>query len=357
MKTLPNRPKNHRSTGRITLNDVAQAAGVSPSTVSRALRGERAVDPDLVERVLAVSDKLGYVPDPAARALASQRSDHVTILIPLLSNTLFVDLLEAAQRTLRAAGFQTLMGVTHYNASEEEQLLREQLHHRPAGMLITGLDHSPATQKLMARSNVPCVHLMDLPDEPDLSNLTDKLEADLGPYCVGFRQTDAGEAMTQHLLALGKKRIVFAAAQLDPRVMQRLQGWRKALKANHLYDPNLEWLNPAPSSLALGGLMFEQIMKQSPAVDAIFFCNDDLAQGALLAAMRLGVSVPGQVAIAGFNDLTGSDQMWPPLTTVRTPRAQVGESAVAMLLQLIQGETPHQPQLDLGFEIIERQST
>lgn len=359
MKTVANRPRNHRSTGRITLNDVALAAGVSPSTVSRALRGERAVDPDLVAKVLAVSDKLGYVPDPAARALASQRSDHVTILIPLLSNTLFVDLLEAAQRTFRSAGYQTLMGVTHYNNSEEEQLMREQLHHRPAGILVTGLDHSDATQKLMARSNVPCVHLMDLPNDFELSkaknvNLVEQMPS---PYCVGFRQTDAGEAMTRHLISKGKNRIVFAAAQLDPRVMQRLNGWRKALKANHLYDPTLEWLNPAPSSLALGGLMFEQIIKQSPAVDAIFFCNDDLAQGALLAAMRLNIDVPNRVAIAGFNDLTGSDQMWPPLTTVRTPRAQVGEAAAQMLLQLIQGEEPVQPQVDLGFEIIERQST
>ena len=359
MKTFNSRPKHHRSTGRITLNDVAQAAGVSPSTVSRALRGERAVDPDLVQRVLAVSEKLGYVPDPAARALASQRSDHVTILIPMLTNALFVDLLEAAQRSLRAAGFQTLMGVTHYNTSEEEQLLREQLHHRPAGMLITGLDHSPSTQKLMARSKVPCVHLMDLPEElgPISSGDAERDAMPNGPYCVGFRQIDAGEAMTNHLLAKGKKRIVFAAAQLDPRVMQRLQGWRKALKAREMYDPTLEWLNPAPSSLALGGLMLEQIMKQNAAVDAIFFCNDDLAQGALLAAMRLGISVPQQVAIAGFNDLTGSDQMWPPLTTVRTPRAQVGEAAAQMLLQLIHGETPEHPQLDLGFEIVVRQST
>jgi len=359
LKTFNSRPKHHRSTGRITLNDVAQAAGVSPSTVSRALRGERAVDPDLVQRVLAVSEKLGYVPDPAARALASQRSDHVTILIPMLTNALFVDLLEAAQRSLRAAGFQTLMGVTHYNTSEEEQLLREQLHHRPAGMLITGLDHSPSTQKLMARSKVPCVHLMDLPEElgPISSGDAERDAMPNGPYCVGFRQIDAGEAMTNHLLAKGKKRIVFAAAQLDPRVMQRLQGWRKALKARQMYDRTLEWLNPAPSSLALGGLMLEQIMKQNAAVDAIFFCNDDLAQGALLAAMRLGISVPQQVAIAGFNDLTGSDQMWPPLTTVRTPRAQVGEAAAQMLLQLIHGETPEHPQLDLGFEIVVRQST
>lgn len=339
--------KSHRATGRVTLSDVARAACVSPSTVSRALRGERAVDPALIERVTAVSAMLGYVPDPAARALASQRSDHVAILIPLLSNALFVDLLDAAQTTLRAAGYQTLMGVTHYDASEEEQLLREQLLHRPAGLLVTGLDHNPATRKLMDSSQVPCVHLMDLP-------ATDHGD---GPHCVGFRQTDAGAAMTRHLLARGYRRIAFAAAQLDPRVMQRLYGWRSALQEAGLYEPTLEWLNPAPSSLALGGILFEQIMRQSPAVDAIFFCNDDLAQGALMAALRLGIAVPGQVAIAGFNDLTGSDQMLPPLTSVRTPRARIGQAAAQMLLTLMRGEEPESPQQDLGFEIVQRQST
>ncbi|PUE10021.1 LacI family DNA-binding transcriptional regulator [Limnohabitans sp. T6-20] len=347
MPTQPLPNKSHRATGRVTLSDVARAAGVSPSTVSRALRGERAVDPALIERVTAVSSMLGYVPDPAARALASQRSDHVAILIPLLSNALFVDLLDAAQTTLRAAGYQTLMGVTHYDASEEEQLLREQLLHRPAGLLVTGLDHNAATRKLMASSQVPCVHLMDLP----ASGQNDEA------YCVGFRQTDAGAAMTRHLLSKGYRRIAFAAAQLDPRVMQRLYGWRSALQEVGLYEPTLEWLNPAPSSLALGGVLFEQIMKQSPAVDAIFFCNDDLAQGALMAALRLGISVPDQVAIAGFNDLTGSDQMLPTLTSVRTPRALIGQAAANMLLSLMRGDEPEARQLDLGFEIVQRQSS
>ena len=266
---------------------------------------------------------------------------------PLLSNALFVDLLDAAQNTLRAGGYQTLMGVTHYDPSEEEQLLREQLLHRPAGLLVTGLDHNAATRKLMASSQVPCVHLMDLP----AAQLSD------APYCVGFRQTDAGAAMTRHLLAQGRKRIAFAAAQLDPRVMQRLYGWRHALQEAGVYEPTLEFLNPAPSSLALGGVLFEQIMQQRPAVDAIFFCNDDLAQGALMAALRLGVSVPSQVAIAGFNDLTGSDQMLPALTTVRTPRAQIGQAAAQMLLSLMRGEEPDSPQLDLGFDILQRQSS
>lgn len=337
-------PPRSRATGRVTLADVAQAAGVSPITVSRALRGERAVDPDLVARVQAAAQRLGYVPDPAARALASRHSTHVALLIPMLSNALFVDVLEAVQRTLRPAGYQTLIGVTHYDAAEEEQLLREQLQHRPAGLMVTGLDRSDATRALIAGSGVPCVHLMETSDAA-------------GVHSVGFSQADAGAAMTRHLLERGRRRIAFAAAQLDPRTMQRLEGWRRTMAAAGLYAPTLEWLNPAPSSLGLGGTMFEQIAGQTPPVDAVFFCNDDLAQGALLAALRLGIAVPQRVAVAGFNDLTGSDQMLPPLTTVHTPRAGIGHAAARMLLALMRGESPASRCVDLGYELVIRAST
>lgn len=333
-----------RATGRVTLADVAQLAGVSPMTVSRALRGERAVGQELVQRVQDAADKLGYMPDPAARALASRHSSHVAVLIPLLSNALFVDLLEAVQRTLRPAGYQTLIGITHYDAGEEEQLLREQLLHRPAGLLVTGLERTETTRVLIAKSGVPCVHLMEASGQP-------------GIYSVGFSQVEAGAAMTRHLLSRGRRRIAFAAAQLDPRTLQRLEGWRRELQAAGLYDPTLEWLNPAPSSLALGGQMFEQIMGQNPAVDAVFYCNDDLAQGALLAALRMGIEVPQRVAIAGFNDLTGSDQMLPALTTVRTPRSEIGVAAAQTLLALMSGQPVQTPCVDVGYELVIRGST
>ncbi|HOB93655.1 MAG TPA: LacI family DNA-binding transcriptional regulator [Aquabacterium sp.] len=341
-------PARSRATGRVTLADVARLAEVSPITVSRALRGERAVDPALVARVKAAADRLGYVPDPAARALASRHSTHVALLIPMLSNALFVDLLDGVQRTLRSAGYETLIGVTHYDAVEEEQLLREQLQHRPAGLLVTGLDRSASTRALIAGSGVPCVHLMETADQP----------AD-GPaiYSVGLSQADAAAAMTRHLLDRGHRRIAFAAAQLDARTLQRLAGWRRTMQAAGLHDAMLEWQNPAPSSLALGGAMFTQIMAQQPPVQAIFFCNDDLAQGALLAALRQGVQVPQRVAIAGFNDLTGSDQMLPPLSTVRTPRAEIGIAAARMLLGLMRGEAPPSPCVDLGYELVLREST
>lgn len=333
-----------RATGRITLADVARAAAVSPITVSRALRGERAVDPSLVHRVQTAAAKLGYAPNPAARALASGHSSHVAVLIPTLSNATFVDLLEAIQRSLRGAGYQSLIGVTHYDFGEEETLLREQLLHRPAGLMVTGLQRNEATRMLIAQSGVPCVHLMDVSNTPGL-------------YCVGCSQADGAAELTRYLLSQGRRRIAFAGAQLDPRTMQRLEGWRRTLLEARCYDTTLEWLNPATSSIAMGGRMFEQIIGQQPAIDAIFFCNDDLAQGALMAALRMGVPVPQRIAVAGFNDLTGSDQMLPTLTTVRTPRSQIGHAASAMLLALMKGETVTNRCIDLGYELVVRGST
>ena len=341
---MPLNPARSRSTGRVTLADVAGIAGVSPITVSRALRGERSVDPELAARAKAAADRLGYVPDPAARALASRHSTHVALLIPMLSNALFVDLLDGVQQTLRREGYQTLIGITHYDAGEEEQLLREQLQHRPAGLLVTGVDHSDTTHRLIASSRVPCVHLMETNNAPNV-------------YSVGFSQADAAAALTRHLLERGHRRIAFAAAQLDHRTLQRLEGWRREMRAAGQHVPTLEWLNPAPSSIALGGQMFEQIMAQTPRVDAVFFCNDDLAQGALLMALRLGIPVPQRVAVAGFNDLTGSDQMLPPLTTVRTPRAEIGAAAARMLVALMRGQEPEMSCVDVGYEVVVRQST
>jgi LacI family transcriptional regulator, gluconate utilization system Gnt-I transcriptional repressor len=337
-------PPRPRATGRVTLSDVAQLAGVSAITVSRALRGERAVAPELVAKVRTAADKLGYLPNPAARALASGQSSHVAVLIPMLSNALFVDVLEALQHTLRQGGYQALIGITHYDPSEEETLLREQLLHRPAGLIVTGLERHDTTRHLIEQSEVPCVHLMTT-EAPD------------GAYCVGFSQRDAGKAMTQHLIARGYRRIAFAAAQLDPRTLQRLDGWRLALQEAGLHDTTLEWLNPAPSSLALGARMLEQIVRQTPSVDAVFFCNDDLAQGALLAATRGGIAVPQRIAIAGFNDLTGSDQMVPTLTSMRTPRAEIGHAAAQMLVRLMRGEPVETPILHLDYALQVREST
>jgi LacI family gluconate utilization system Gnt-I transcriptional repressor len=262
----------------------------------------------------------------------------------MLSNSLFVDLLEAVHATLLPAGYQMLIGVTHYDPAEEEQLLQGYMARRPAGLLLTGFDRTDGSRRLIKSARVPCVHLMETSDTP-------------GVHSVGFSQSAAGYAMTRHLIERGYRRVMFIGAQLDPRTLQRLQGYRDALRGAGLYDPALELLDPHRSSMALGAELLECALREHESADALFFCNDDLAQGGLLAALRLRVPVPQRVAVAGFNDLAGSDQMLPPLTTVHTPRTEIGRQATAMLLQLVRGEAVAQGTIDVGCTLAVRGST
>lgn len=332
-----------RTRGGSTLQDVAALAGVSPMTASRALRGFDSVAPELAERVRAAADQLQYVPDPAARALASARSRSVVVLVPSLANTVFIDLLEAVHEVLAPAGYQVLIGNTHYARDEEEKLLRNYLAHRPSGMLITGFERNEAARRLIESSHVPCVYLMELTDAP-------------GVHCVGLSQVAAGEAVTRHLLGGGRGRVGFVAAQLDARTMQRAEGYRRAMQAAGCYDPALELLSPARSSVMLGGQLFTDYLRRHPDVEALFFCNDDLAQGALLEALRTGVKVPEQLRVAGFNDLEGSECTVPRLTTVRTPRAEIGRRAATMLVRMMRGEAVPVASVDVGFELVCRES-
>nr|WP_314487481.1 LacI family DNA-binding transcriptional regulator [uncultured Pseudomonas sp.] len=333
-----------RTTGRPTLAEVARLSGVSPITASRALRGVATVAPELAERVRAAATTLGYVANSAARALASARSHSVVVLIPSLSNQLFIDTLEAIHTVMRPRGLEVLIGNYHYDSAEEENLIRNYLAYQPCGMLLTGFDRSEASLHMLAASAIPCVHMMELGGQAE-------------DFAVGFSQFEAGRAAARHLLERGRRRLGFIAAQLDPRVMQRAEGFRQGLREAGLSAPELELLVPEPSSIALGGALFSRMLARAGDVDGLFFCNDDLAQGAILQALREGVAVPQRVAMVGFNDLPASAHMVPRLTSIRTPRAAVGRAAAQALLALLDGKAVTTPQQDLGFELMVREST
>lgn len=332
-----------RSTGRPTLNEVARLAAVSPITASRALRGISTVAPALVEKVRAAAQALGYVANPAARALASSCSQTVVVLVPSLSNQLFIETLEAIQDVLNPRGLDVVIGNYHYSPEEEEKLLRNHLVNRPRGLLLTGFDRTPASRQLLEASGLPCVHMMEL-------------DAERGAYCVGFSQEQAGAAAARHLLGCGRTRLAYVAAQLDPRVLQRGKGFSEVLRQAGVFDEALQVSSPLPSSIGLGGELFSGLMRRHPDVDGVFFCNDDLAQGAALEALRLGIAIPGRVSLVGFNDLPGSAHMVPRLTSIRTPRQEVGQRAAQLLLSLLEGVDQHR-QVDLGFELVVRESS
>lgn len=342
---MPKKTGTGRATGRLTLKDVAARAEVSVITASRALRGVGRVAPELVARVKEAAAALNYVPDPAARALASSHSAAVTVLVPTLNNPATGDLLEAIHAVLLDEGFQVLIGDTHYSRDQEERLLRNYLSYRPSGLIVTGFDRNEEARGLIARSGLPCVHVLELAKSANSS----------GVYCVGFDQCAAGRTLVDYLLGKGRRRIAFVAS-IDPRAMLRAEGYRRALKEAGRYDPALEFLSAAPASIQLGADLFGEILARHPDVDAIFFSNDDMAHGALFAALKRGIRVPQQISIAGFNNLQEGAFTVPPLTTIHTSRAEIGRRAAQMLLALMRGERVEQAVVDVGYQLIVRES-
>jgi LacI family gluconate utilization system Gnt-I transcriptional repressor len=333
-----------RGSGRATLEEVAGLAGVSTMTASRALSQPQLVSEATRGKVEQAVLALGYVPNRAARALASNRSGVIVVLVPSLSNAVFTAVLDGIHDAIQASEYQLLIGNTRYSDAEEEKLLRIYLQSDPDGILLPGLSHSPAVARMLETLQMPVVSMMDLAETP--STLS-----------VGFSQLEAGMALTRHLLAKGYRRIAFVGAQLDERTLRRADGWRQAMRDAGLFDPGLEIMTPQPSTVALGAELMGRVLAELPDCDAVFFCNDDLAHGALYHCRRAGIEVPRQVAVAGFNDLPASSLIVPSLTTVDTPRYQVGYQAASLLLDLIAGKTPAARRIDLGFTLREREST
>ncbi len=310
---------------RPTLVDVAAYAGVSPITVSRALSHPEKVSEKLRAKVAKAVKSLGYIPDASARALASGKSPAIVTLIPSLANSVFVDVLESIHSVLEDANYQMLIGNTYYRADEEERLLRAYLANQPSGLLLAGFERTAACERLIVECGLPVVYMMETSNKRHV-------------HSVGIDQQGAGYALMAALLSRGFKRIGLIAAQLDRRTLMRVEGYRASLRAAKVWSAKREILTSTPSSSALGAQLLDQLLTQAPDTDCVFFCNDDLAIGGLRRAHERGLFVPQQLGITGFNDLAQAQWVTPTLTTVNTPRAEVGRRAATMLLKLIRGE-------------------
>jgi LacI family gluconate utilization system Gnt-I transcriptional repressor len=332
-----------RASGRATLADVAARAGVATMTASRAISHPDQVSAALRARVQQAVAELAYVPNRAARALATAESNVIVVLVPSLSNAVFTAVLAGIQDALEADGYQILIGNTRYSDAEEEKLLSIYLQSHPTGILLSGLTHSDKVTQLLATSNLPVVSMMDLATDPDR-------------FSVGFSQLQAGYTMTRYLIDKGRKRIGFMGAQLDERTLKRAEGYRQAMQEAGLYDPRLETMVSDPSTIALGAELLGRMLAVAPDCDAIFCCNDDLAHGAIYQCQRRGIAVPERLAICGFNDLPASAWMNPSVTTIGTPRYRVGFEAASLLRAIIKGEQPAQTRIDLGFTLMARES-
>lgn len=331
--------------GTITLRHVAALAGVSPITVSRALNKPDTVSDKLREKIERAVEQLGYVQNHVAGALASAGSNVIPVIVPSLSNTVFVEVVAGIQEIAQKAGYQLMLGNTDYDLEQEYVLVSTFLGWSPPGLIIAGMRHLDKTHALLKRWGRPVVETMEYGAQPIDMN-------------VGLSHYQAGEAMAKHLVERGYKQIVFVGCQLtaDYRAWQRYKGLDRALaKAGLARRPPVAL--EQSSNVQLGGQALLEVLADQPDIDAIFFANDDLAVGAILRAQHDRIPIPGRVAIAGFNGLGLAELVLPSLTTIISPRLEIGRIAAQQLLERLGGHTPRRRRVDVSFELIPRQST
>jgi LacI family transcriptional regulator, gluconate utilization system Gnt-I transcriptional repressor len=330
--------------GKIRLTEVAKLAGVSPITASRFFRTPQALSINKRVRVESAAKELGYVPNLAARALASQRTEVIGVLIPSLTNNVFSDVLRGIYDAVDGSRYSIQLANTRYSILQEEKLLRVFLAQKPAGLIVTGIDQTPESRSLMETTDCPIVQLMEIGDNP-----VDMM--------IGFSHADACHAAISHLLDQGCRRIGFLGARMDPRVQRRFLGYQQAMKDAGLTDPRLVVTTPLPTSVTLGGTLFADLLAKAPDTDAVFCANDDLALGVLFECRRRQISVPEQMLISGFNDLEFMAAAVPTLTSVRTNRYEMGRNAATMVIEAMEGRRPEQRVVDLGYTVMVRQSS
>ncbi|SON54976.1 Gluconate utilization system GNT-I transcriptional repressor [Hartmannibacter diazotrophicus] len=330
---------------RVTLASVAERVGVSAITVSRALRTPEKVSPPLLEKIQRAIADLGYVPDPAARALASGRTNVIGVLIPSVTNNVFSDVLRGIYAAVEGEPFEIQLGNSRYSPVMEETLLRVFLSQKPAGLIVAGIDQSAASRKMLETAPCPTVQIMELgPDPIDMM--------------IGFSHYDGAAAATRHLLETGSRYPAFVGARMDPRTQRRFAGFRDTCEAAGLFSEARCITTPAPSTVTLGTQLFADLIARHPKIDGVFCNNDDLALGILFEAQRRHIRVPADLTICGFNDLEMMAVAEPSITSVRTYRYDMGRRAIEMISARIRGGDGDTPAVvDLGFQLQPRQST
>jgi LacI family gluconate utilization system Gnt-I transcriptional repressor len=330
---------------RVTLDDVATLAGVSPITVSRVLRKPDAVSEALRQRVTAAVQELGYVPNIAASRLASSRTHAIGVIVPTLYNVIFAEYLFALHDVLVAAGFQVIVVNSRYSEQEEENAIKVLLGQRVEAIIIAGTHHTPLARQLLTRAHLPVVETFELsPDPIDLN--------------IGMLQDRAGQAATQHLIDQGFDRVAFLAGNLDHRAQSRFDGYRLAMQEAGLQKLEIITQWQRHSSVALGSDLLALMHERGDRPEAIFCIDDNLALGAMQECRKRGIRVPDDIAIIGFHDLEFSACASPSLSSIMTRRFETGKLAAEKVLSALNSTSRQPPnQIDLGFEVIAREST
>jgi len=314
-----------------TLQDVAARAGVSTATVSRAINFPDQVAPRTRDKVTAAIADLGYSPNFGARVMAARRTNTIGAIIPTMENAIFARGLQAFQEELRQHGFTMLVASTAYQPTTEEEQIRSLVARGADALLLIGYHRDPAIYEFLDAQGVPVL-------------LTWAYDADTDRPSVGFDNRAAMQDMAAKVISMGHRRLALISADttMNDRAASRLDGIRRAMRAAGLNSDGLRVIETT-YGIDEGAAAFEKVMASKPGPTAVFCGNDVLAVGALRRARALGISVPDDVSVIGFDDIELAQVAFPALTTVHVPHREMGRRAGQALAKLLRDGEPLKP--------------
>lgn len=310
-----------------TLEDVAKAAGVSTATVSRCLNGTDNVAQATRDKVMRAVDALGYTPNFGARAMAAKRTATIGAIIPTMDNAIFARGLQAFQERLTELGYTLLVASNAYRPDLEADQIRALVARGAEGLLLIGYARDPAIHAFLDRRGIPSLITW--------AHATGRKRA-----AIGFDNRAAMAALARHVIALGHRRIAVISGPTagNDRAADRVAGIRDAVLAAG-QNPDAIQIIETPYGIENGAAAFERLIAdQSPSV--VMCVNDVLAAGALLQARRMGIAVPGDVSVTGFDDIELARISVPELTTVHVPHRQMGRLAADELIGMVADKRP-----------------
>ncbi|MFB4266826.1 GH1 family beta-glucosidase [Nonomuraea sp. GTA35] len=328
-------------TRRPTLETVAARAGVSRATVSRVVNGESSVSPEVRATVMRAVKEIGYVPNLAARTLVTRRTNAVALVLSVPrqgGDTLTSAVVQYVTSLLEGAGKQITLMLAE--TAESHRRIAAHVEARLVdGVVLLPPDRGDTLAERLSRTEVPLVLL----GKPPIASLV--------PY-VDVDNVGGAAAATEHLLARGRRRIGMVCGPMDlVTVQDRLAGHRAALQRAGL-TPHLA---PADDlTRAAGAAAARRLLTDSPSLDAVFAATDQLAIGALQAARELGLRVPEDLAVVGFDDVDAASATTPALTTVRVPVAEQALALARLLLSRLEGR--HTTSVVLPARLVVRDS-
>ncbi len=338
-----------RKHGNHTIHDVAALAGVSSITVSRYFNAPDKVSVKLRGRIAQAVTETGYIPSQVAGRLASGHGRVVAAVMQNFASATFADTVQGMTDVLDESGLQLLLANTNYSRSLEQRAIHSFVGWHPSALILTRHDHSPETEALLRRLDIPIVETWDMGEKRPF-------------HQVGFSHEAVGAELAGYFIAQGARRIRFAMSVLpeDFRARQRAGGYARAMRALGLRVDLFQ--SASGENFAAGADVMARYSREPVATrpQAIVFANDEMAAGAILHAPTCALVLPRDCAVCGFGDAPLAAHLHPGLTTMRPDRYAIGRIAAALVLELIaSGAQQHKPpprSVMVSCKLVERES-